>query len=91
MADILHSRGRIQLATPLRDWVQKALEAAGIAWLRSTPLRRQKSILLPGPLHGDPAYRFLIATARIHDLVLATRDKGAIEYRKAGHMRVLPL
>ncbi len=88
---VLHCRGRIQLTTPLRDWVQKALEPAGIGLAALDAATAAESTLLPGEPHGDPADRFLIATARIHNLVLATRDQGIVEYGKAGHVRVLAL
>jgi len=38
---------------------------------------------------GDPADRFLIATARTHGLVLATRDERILEYAKSGFLRVV--
>ena len=43
-----------------------------------------ESTLLPGHPHGDPADRFLMATARTHGVALATRDEKIIEYGKLG-------
>ena len=43
-----------------------------------------ESTLLPGDPQGDPADRFLIATARVEDLVLATRDRLILHYGKQG-------
>lgn len=31
---------------------------------------------LPVSFHGDPADRMIVATARVHDLPLATQDKA---------------
>lgn len=45
---------------------------------------------LPEPLHGDPADRLLIATAREMEATLATRDKNILVYAEAGHVKVLP-
>jgi PIN domain nuclease of toxin-antitoxin system len=83
------ARGRIQLATALRDWVDKALAAPGIRFVPLDATAAAESTLLPGELHGDPADRFLIATARTQGVALATRDDGIIEYGKKGFVRVL--
>jgi len=88
---IQHAKGRIQLSTPLRDWVQSALAPAGISLLPLDADTAAESTLLPGGPHGDPADRFLIAAARTKGLVLATRDDAIIEYGAAGHVRVLEL
>ena len=86
---MLSARGRIQLAVPLRDWVARALDAPGI---RLTPLdaaAAAESTLLPGEPQGDPAYRFLIATARTQGFTLATRDERIVRHGKSGFVRVL--
>ncbi len=88
---VQHTKGRIQLSAPLRDWVRDALAPAGIALLPLDAESAAESTLLPGELHGDPADRFLIAAARIRGLTLATRDKTIIDYGSAGHVRVLEL
>jgi PIN domain nuclease of toxin-antitoxin system len=47
------------------------------------------SSLLPGSLHGDPADRIIIATARAHDLTIVTRDRLILDYAEKGHVRAL--
>ena len=47
------------------------------------------SCFLPGDLHGDPADRILIATARALDLTIVTRDRLILEYAGKGHVRAL--
>jgi PIN domain nuclease of toxin-antitoxin system len=86
---MLHAEGRVQLSTPLRDWVRKALAPPGISLLPLDADSAVESTLLPGEVHGDPADRFLIAAARTNGLAFATRDSDIIEYGKAGHVRVL--
>lgn len=44
---------------------------------------------LPEPLHGDPADRLLIATARSLDACLVTRDKAILDYAALGHVRAI--
>lgn len=83
------AKGRMQLSMPLRDWVDQALAAPGI---RSVPLDANtaaESTLLPGEPHGDPADRFLISTARLRGLELATRDEAIVAYARGGFVRVL--
>ena len=88
---IQHAKGRIQLSTPLRDWVRRALAPAGISLLPLDADTAAESTLLPGEPHGDPADRFLIAAARTNGLVLTTRDEAIIKYGDAGFVRVLRL
>jgi PIN domain nuclease of toxin-antitoxin system len=45
---------------------------------------------LPEPLHGDPADRLLIATARHLMIPIVTRDTRIIAYAAAGHVNVIP-
>ena len=86
----MHSaRGRVQLAVPLRDWVDKALSVPGIRLVPLDAATALESTLLPGDPHGDPADRFLIAAARTLGVELATRDEWIIAYAKLGFLRVV--
>lgn len=88
----MHSaRGRIQLAVPLRDWVEKALSVPGIRLAPVDAAVAAESTLLPGEPPGDPADRFLIATARTQGTALATRDGRILDYAKSGFLRVVEL
>lgn len=86
---MLETRGRIQLSAPLRSWVERALAAPGIRFLPLDAAVAVESTLLPGQLHADPADRFLIATARVADLTLATRDAQILKYGRQGRVRTL--
>ena len=60
--------------------------------LRETALTSRiliASSQLPGTVHGDPADRMLIATARINGLQLMTRDRKILDYASAGHVRAV--
>jgi PIN domain nuclease of toxin-antitoxin system len=83
------ARGRIQLAMPLRDWVDRALGAPGVRMVPLDAAVAAESTMLPGEAPGDPADRFLIATARIHGLALATRDQQILDYARRGSLRVV--
>ena len=61
--------------------------------IREAPLTWSAALgasLLPEPLHGDPADRLLIATAREMNAALATGDERILAYAEAGHVQVLP-
>jgi PIN domain nuclease of toxin-antitoxin system len=87
----LSAKGRIQLSIPLRDWIERALTVPGIHLVPLDAAAAVESTLLPGKPHGDPADRFLIATARTQSVALATRDEHIIEYGKLGFLRVVEL
>ena len=86
---MLESRGRITLSRPVDDWVRAALAAPGTRLLPLAPEIAVESTRLPGPPHGDPADRILIASARIHGARLATCDRAILDYADLGHVVVL--
>jgi PIN domain nuclease of toxin-antitoxin system len=69
---LLHSKGRIQLHSNLREWVTMAT-----AYMREAPLTHEiVTAALDLPLaHQDPADRFLAATAAVLGLTLVTADQ----------------
>ena len=85
------AKGRIQLSIPLRDWTERALSFPGIHFAPLDAAAAAESTLLPGEPQGDPADRFLIATARTRGVALATRDEHIIEYGKLGFLRIVEL
>jgi len=72
-AQMLHSRRRLALQLPFESWL---LQATLPEVVRVIPI--DASVILEldrmPPMHGDPADRIIVATARAHDLPLATRD-----------------
>ena len=77
---------QLVLGQPLDDWLDLALEPAGI---KTVPLSRSvlvESCRLPEALPGDPADQIIAATARTQGAVLITRDA---KLRKYGHVRTL--
>ncbi|HEY5318826.1 MAG TPA: type II toxin-antitoxin system VapC family toxin [Solirubrobacteraceae bacterium] len=71
---VLEERGHVRLVGGLRSWVQEALTRLP---LRQAELTREAT-MLSHELDlgvGDPADRFLAATALVHDLTLLTVDE----------------
>lgn len=86
---MLEARGRMSLSRPIDEWVGAALRAPGVSLLPLTPDIAIESTRLPGVAHGDPADRILIASARLRDLRLVTRDRTIIDYSHSGHVTTL--
>lgn len=73
-AQMLHAKQRLELPLPFADWLGRATDAQVLSIL---PLDSEAIIALnrlPASFHGDPADRLIVATARAHDLPLATHD-----------------
>ncbi len=75
-AQMLHSKGRLSLDRSFSLWLE---QAASPEIVKLLPLDVDVVIAvdrLPPEFHGDPADRLIAATARVHDLVLATHDRA---------------
>ncbi len=84
----LEARRRVRFHSNIEEWLHIAFT---IGRLQLLPLDAQIALAssrLPGDLHRDPADRILVATARIHDLTLLTRDARLLDYGREGHLRV---
>lgn len=83
-------KGRLRFDLPPSAWMARFLTGAGV---RSIPLSTGAAIgasELPDPLHGDPADRLLIATARELGVPLMTRDRLIRDYAaETGAVRVI--
>ena len=85
----LMRKGKLGLEIQLAAWVERFRSTSGF---HDVPLSTDiviEAANLPGRFHGDPADRFLIATARHLDIPIATRDRKILEYAKARHVRVV--
>lgn len=70
-------------------WFARFMDGAGI---KPAPFDARIAIAsshLPDPIHGNPADRLLIATARHLGLPIMTRDTKIIAYGAAGHVAVI--
>lgn len=72
-AHLLAERGRIHPGVPADAWIQTCLRASSMreAALTFEIARRSRTVSLP---HADPADRFIVATAEVLGLTLATAD-----------------
>lgn len=86
---MLVAENRVNLSQPIHQWVQDSLSQPGV---NLSPLLAEiaiESSFLPGEFHGDPADRIIVATARINNFILLTRDKKILKYGKQSYVNCL--
>lgn len=88
---MLVSKERIRLEKPVLAWIKDALAIPGLTLKPITPEIAVESSALPDGFHGDPADRLIVATARLHQLTLLTRDKNILAYSKKDYLSALLL
>ena len=86
---LLAKSGRAPMARPPQVIFEAFLRLPGIALEQLTAGILIDSSLLPGDVHGDPADRIIIATARTLDLTIVTRDRHILDYADKGYVRAL--
>ena len=79
---MLVSKNKMTLNTSCQAWVDKSLSLPGVSLIPLTPEIAIESCYLPGNFYGDPADRMIVASARIENLSLITRDKKIVQYCK---------
>lgn len=77
---MLAKKERITLGQPTLAWLKNAIKVSNIHLVHLTPEITVESTSLPGNFHGDPADRLIVATARILNLNLLTKDEKILEY-----------
>ncbi|MDE2980574.1 MAG: type II toxin-antitoxin system VapC family toxin [Gemmatimonadota bacterium] len=75
----LHSLGRIRLAPPPREWLEKAVAPPLVRRHGISPAIAAEVATLPDSFHRDPADRILVATARIMGATLLTHDRHIVD------------
>ena len=73
-----------------KAWFAKVMMGPAICEAALTPGIAVDASHLPGNLHGDPADRLLIATARHLGIPIVTRDTKIVAYGEQGHVQVVP-
>jgi PIN domain nuclease of toxin-antitoxin system len=86
---MLEAHNRIAFTVGIDAWTRQALSTPGLSLAPLTPDVALASSRLPGEMHGDPADRILIATARSLGATLVTRDRRILQYSQAGHVATL--
>ena len=74
-------KGRINVKIDPKLWLDSAIKKSGLKVIDLSPEIAIESCNLPGDFHNDPADQIIVATARIHNLTLLTKDKKILSYR----------
>ena len=73
------ARGKLKLPHPPQEWFEKVVEHHGL-----TVVPLDLSVCIAGAefpsVHDDPCDRFIIATAKLNDLVVVTADERFEKY-----------
>lgn len=85
---MLDANGRVRLSMDVRRWVERGLSAPGLRLAEFSVDVAVDSARLT-EVHGDPADRILIATARRTGATLVTRDRRILEHGRDGLLAVL--
>jgi PIN domain nuclease of toxin-antitoxin system len=80
---------RLTLLPDPLSWFARVMDRPGVKRADLTASAAMSASYLPEPLHGDPADRLLIATARELNVPILTRDKEMLAYGGAGHVATL--
>nr|WP_295373216.1 type II toxin-antitoxin system VapC family toxin [uncultured Sphingosinicella sp.] len=86
---LLVSRRRLDLGATIGDWVSRFRTLEGVV---VTDIQTEIAVAageLPGSIHGDPADRMIIATARTWPCPLLTADRTILDYGAAGHVSAI--
>jgi PIN domain nuclease of toxin-antitoxin system len=86
---LLASRGRVVLGKPTNLWLEAALADPGPIIEPLSARVAIESCELPGALHRDPADRMIVATARVINATLMTRDRRILDYAAQGHLTAI--
>lgn len=82
----LESKGRLTFCKDCQSWTDEMLATPGLQLVPLTPEIAVQSTRLPGSIHGDPADRILVATARVVRATLLSADAKLLAYAQAGHL-----
>ena len=85
----LAAHGRIVLGKSIRLWLDEALAEPGPAIDPLSPEIAIESYALPEAFHRDPADRLIVATARVANATLMTRDRRILDYAARGHLTAI--
>lgn len=88
-ASMLVDKGKLVLSRPVLAWFEAVLVSPGFRIADWTVAIGADAGQLPGDIHGDPADRLIIATARALGCPLLTADRAILDYAGAGHLQAI--
>jgi len=86
---MLQSKKKISLTQPMHTWIGRVKALPFVKIIAIDEHIAIESCKLPGEFHGDPADRMIVATSRILDAPLMTRDRKITEYGYQHFVRII--
>lgn len=86
---LLVSGRRVVLGRPLSQWMTQAVSAPGLSVEPLLPQVAIEAYSLPDGFHRDPADRLIVATARVANAALMTRDRRILDYAARGYLTAI--
>ena len=86
---MLVGKGRLSISENPKTWLGRLMEKPNLRLADMSVNMMLSCGNLPEPLHGDPADRIIIATAREYGLRVVTRDQKILDYAEKGHVMAL--
>ncbi len=83
------ARGRLSLPVEPLAFFDRFMDRVNAKLGPLSPEILVHSTALPAKPHKDPMDRVLMATARLHEMILVTSDRLILAYGKAGHVQTL--
>jgi PIN domain nuclease of toxin-antitoxin system len=80
----------VQFMPDPKTWFARVMAGPGLREASLTPEIAIDASFLPGELHGDPADRLIVTSARHLGVPVVTRDRRIIAYGRDGHVQVIP-
>ena len=80
---LLVAKDRLKLTMDVATWIGKSERLPFLTFLPVDNAIAVKSVLLPEPLHKDPADRIIIATASNIGAAVVTKDEKILDYPHA--------
>ena len=86
---MLVGKGRVNFDRHPLAWVERILSNPRVTLAAIDPRLAVEAGLLPRSIHGDPADRLLIATAKALSCSILTPDSKLLGYAQEGHLQAI--
>lgn len=84
---MLAKKKRLIFQMPCLEWIDQSINFIGAEIIALTPAITVDSCNLPGKFHQDPADQIIVASARVFNLALMTRDERILQYARQKHLK----
>lgn len=86
---MLVNKAKLVLSRSVREWFDAVLLSPGFHLAQINVAIGIDAGSLPGNIHGDPADRLIVATARSLGCSVLTVDRKILDYAEEGHVQAI--